>query len=44
MKSVQTVYKICEPAEDNEENVLTLKISPDMSREDVVKKALDMLQ
>merc|ERR1712013_660099 len=25
---METVYKICEPAEDDEENVLTLKISP----------------
>jgi len=41
---METVYKICEPAEDDEENVLTLKISPDMSREDVVKMVLDRLQ
>ena len=41
---LQTVNKICESAEDDEENVVTVKVAPDMSPEDVVQKVRQMLQ
>ena len=37
------IYKLCEPAAEEEENVIALKITKEMSREDVVNRILQHL-
>jgi len=43
MEWVEGVFKLCEPAKEDEENVITVKVSAEMTPEDVVQKALEML-
>ena len=38
------LYDLFEPATEDENNTLDVKVTNDMSREDVVQKILDMLQ
>jgi len=37
-------YEICEPAREDEDNVIDVRVTLDMSREDVLKKVLEMLE
>ena len=37
-------FKLCEPAAEDEEKAIAVKITRDMSREDVVEKMLGMIK
>jgi len=38
------LFTLCEPAQDDEENTLAVKVTGEMSREDVVKKIMEMIK
>jgi len=44
MEWLETLFKICEPAGADEENVITVKVTTEMTPEDVVQKALEMFK
>jgi len=43
LKMMMAVNKLCDPAGEDEENALSVKVTNDMSREDVVNKILEMV-
>ena len=42
--SIKPFYKLCEPIGDDEENALSITITTEMSREDVLNKIIDMVK
>ena len=42
--SFKEYYKLCEPKADNEEHAVDLKISTDMTPEDVVEQILSQIK
>ena len=39
----QAYYKLCEPKAEDEPNAVDMKITPEMTREDVVEKIMQMV-
>ena len=42
--SLQSVNDLCEPVGEDEENALSVTVTADMTREDVVAKILDLVK